>query len=195
MCPSWVASDEASAPPGPPIKSFLSLPVAIYESDPAEPRGVESWSGSSLKTIRRPSSRKRRSSVMVIRSRSLAEPLPDASYPVGVELCVGADDGNTLDDRLCDEKTVEGVAVVAGQCGLHVGVLDGDRQDRQAKVGDGLVHPLAVRLGQVELLQPDLDRHFPQGPGPEQEFVAQVPKFGRRPRAEWVGSSTAQIRV
>src|SRR5713101_1549872 len=74
-----------------------------------------SRSGSCQKTIRFPSSLKMRSSAAVIWLRSLMLLLPDASYPVGVKLWIGADDGNLFVQRLRDQQAVEGVFVVERQ--------------------------------------------------------------------------------
>ncbi len=66
------------------------------------------------------------------------------------------------------------------QPGLHVGVLDRDRQDCHSEIGDGLCRPLAIGLRQLQLLQSDLDRQLPQGSRTEQQVVVSVPQFRSR---------------
>jgi hypothetical protein len=61
-----------------------------------------------------------------------------------------------------------------GQGRLNIGVLDGDRQDAQAEVGDRLFDPGPKRQRESQFLQAHFDGDFPDSSGTEEKVVGRV---------------------
>src|SRR5436190_6642201 len=66
---------------------------------------------------------------------------PDASNSVLLETAVGTDHWYVLDERLCHEKAVEWVEVIARKLRLLAGILHRDGQDRRLETEQRLIHP------------------------------------------------------
>jgi hypothetical protein len=82
---------------------------------------------------------------------------PDDSDAVRVERFVGRDEGRALDRRLCDEQSVERVAVMPGELLDGRGVVEADREQLRT----GAQERRREIAGRLELAERALDRDFP----------------------------------
>ncbi len=89
----------------------------------------------------------------------LASPQPRDA--VGVELLVGAHDGNAFGESLNHQHAVEWIAVVKGEVGQAIEVLHRNRQPLEISANHVLIEKTAEATTDIELLSAHLDRHFP----------------------------------
>src|SRR6185312_11637318 len=118
----------------------------------------------SRRTSSAPADRPRRATAGFVIPLSPA-PLPDDAHLIGAEYGINRHDGEILEPRLRDQHAVERVPVRPRQRARRQGMVERDRQAREARLADmgGEVKGDILRLG--ELADPVFDRDLPSGSG------------------------------
>jgi hypothetical protein len=120
-------------------------------------------------------------------TRFLHRNLPNASNGVTVQSEVPTDDGDVFDNRLCDDESIERIAMMKRQIGQGRGMLRLDRHEPEAIIENGLLDEFAKRDMQRVLLDADLDGNLSVACRTDEDRVAGILNGGSSRSGEfWI---------